>query len=75
VSGRSRVGTELPEPRGPRRSGPREFSAVVLVMGAMVALGIGLATGSAVAGLSALAACVPLAAVVYLVSSVAFRER
>lgn len=75
MSSQSRISQELPEPRGPRRSGPREFSAVIFVMGAMVALGVGLAEHSAVAGLSALAGCVPLAVVVYLVSAVAFRER
>ncbi|HEX5494243.1 MAG TPA: hypothetical protein VFX70_06690 [Mycobacteriales bacterium] len=65
----------LPEPRGPRVSGPREYAGVVFVMGAMVALGVGLAESSALAGLVALAACVPLAGVVYLISSRAFRER
>lgn len=65
----------LPEPRGPRTSGPWEYSSVVFVMGAMVALGVGLAESSAVAGLLTLAACVPLAAAVFLISSRAFGRR
>ncbi|HEY9391524.1 MAG TPA: hypothetical protein VIR27_17375 [Mycobacteriales bacterium] len=64
-----------PAPRGSRKSGPGEYSALVFVMAGMCALGAGLAESSAAVGLVTLVAFVPLVAVVYLICSRLFRER